>query len=81
MHTIFERWGSLSPSSRPSRNQARFAGSPGEVCRNLLDLLLVWQERAAQRRALTQMDRHMLKDIGISRAAALDEARKPFWRI
>lgn len=32
-----------------------------------------------QRRALLTLDNAMLKDIGISRADALQEGRKPFW--
>lgn len=33
-----------------------------------------------QRRALLALDDVMLKDIGISRADALQEGHKPFWR-
>ncbi len=39
-----------------------------------------WQERAKQRRALRELNDHLLKDIGLSRADAEHEARKPFWR-
>ncbi|MCK6449575.1 MAG: DUF1127 domain-containing protein [Alphaproteobacteria bacterium] len=46
----------------------------------VLDLLLTWQERAIQRRALAQMDDRALADIGVARCAALSEAAKPFWR-
>jgi uncharacterized protein YjiS (DUF1127 family) len=45
-----------------------------------LDTLLLWHERAQQRRHLAQLDHHMLRDIGISRADAVGEAQKPFWR-
>lgn len=38
-----------------------------------------WMERSRQRRALRDLDEHQLKDIGLSRAAAMEEARKPFW--
>ncbi len=38
-----------------------------------------WQDRAAQRYHLAELDQHALQDIGISRHAALAEARKPFW--
>ncbi|MBC8240815.1 MAG: DUF1127 domain-containing protein [Alphaproteobacteria bacterium] len=38
-----------------------------------------WQDRAAQRRALAELDQHALQDIGVSRREALAEARKPFW--
>ncbi len=37
-------------------------------------------ERLRQRRALRDLDDLQLADIGISRAEALREAGKPFWR-
>ena len=46
----------------------------------LLDRLFAWQDRAAQRAALARMDERMLKDIGLSRAQALEEAHRPFWQ-
>ena len=46
----------------------------------VLERLLLWQERAAQRQALASLDDHLLKDMGITRAEALYEADKPFWR-
>ncbi len=39
-----------------------------------------WAERRRQRRALGNLDQHLLDDIGISRAAAAQEIAKPFWR-
>ncbi len=44
--------------------------------------LFMWQERHRQRRALWALsgDDDFLNDIGISRADAVNEARKPFWR-
>lgn len=41
--------------------------------------LLRWHDLARQRRALLTMNDYMLKDIGISRADAEREARRPFW--
>ncbi|MFM9849637.1 MAG: DUF1127 domain-containing protein [Hyphomicrobiaceae bacterium] len=38
-----------------------------------------WMERSRQRQALSDLDEHQLKDIGLSRAAAMAEARKSFW--
>lgn len=40
-----------------------------------------WRERARQRRHLAEMSPEMLKDIGLSAAAARAEAGKPFWII
>ncbi len=42
-------------------------------------LRLYWQ-RYRQRRTLARLDDHLLRDIGVSRAAALREAEKPFWQ-
>ena len=38
-----------------------------------------WSERSRQRQALSELDDHHLKDIGLSRTEALAEAEKPFW--
>lgn len=38
-----------------------------------------WHERARSRRALAELDPHLLKDIGVSRDEARAEAIKPFW--
>jgi len=42
--------------------------------------LELWAERRRQRRELLRLPDHVLKDIGISRAEALNEAEKPFWK-
>ena len=42
--------------------------------------LLRCYERAQQRRALRVLDRHRLRDVGLTREQAQAEARKPFWR-
>lgn len=46
----------------------------------LIDLLLLWQERASQRYILEQLELRDLADIGITREQAAAEIRKPFWR-
>jgi uncharacterized protein YjiS (DUF1127 family) len=46
----------------------------------LADTLGASHERWKQRQALLSLDDHLLKDIGVSRAQAEDEAGKPFWR-
>jgi len=42
----------------------------------------LWQiaERQRQRRRLLELDDHMLEDIGLTRAAAEEMGRRPFWR-
>lgn len=42
--------------------------------------MLVWQRRAVMRNNLRTMDDSRLADTGISRAEAMAEARKPFWK-
>lgn len=49
--------------------------------REVADLLLVWQERARQRRHLRALNDHMLRDIGLTRADVMAESSKPFWRL
>jgi uncharacterized protein YjiS (DUF1127 family) len=43
---------------------------------------LDWAERGRQRIALRELadDKHFLRDLGLTREQALDEASKPFWR-
>ena len=45
-----------------------------------LILIARWIERARQRAALAALDDQMLRDIGITRAEAMRESEKPFWR-
>ncbi|NVK43551.1 MAG: DUF1127 domain-containing protein [Oceanospirillaceae bacterium] len=51
-----------------------------ELLRRLSDALRRAWERSQSRRDLLALDDHMLKDIGISRADAVREGDKPFWR-
>ena len=46
----------------------------------LLARLRHWHAAHRQRRALLQLDDAMLKDLGISRADAVREGNRPFWR-
>ena len=46
----------------------------------MADVLWLWQQRSAERDRLLQMDNRLLKDIGLNRADADREGRKPFWR-
>ncbi len=45
----------------------------------LLAILLEWDGRWRMRRSLERLDDHLLRDIGLTRAEALDEAARPFW--
>ncbi len=46
----------------------------------VLDHVLEWRRRYRSRHQLKMMSDHMCKDIGISRADAWREGRKPFWK-
>jgi uncharacterized protein YjiS (DUF1127 family) len=52
---------------------------PG-VFRSILGVLWLWWHRHRSRQLLAEMDERMLKDIGVSRMDAREEARKWFWR-
>ena len=45
-----------------------------------VEALAVWRVRAIQRRRLMELEARLLSDIGLSRADAVGEAEKPFWR-
>ena len=45
-----------------------------------LDFLATWQERAAGRYRLANLDDRMLRDVGLDRADISREIDKPFWR-
>jgi uncharacterized protein YjiS (DUF1127 family) len=57
-------------------NATSFAGA---VAGALWRTLLTWQRRARERDRLAAMSDYMLKDMGITRAEAAREYRKPFW--
>ena len=46
----------------------------------LNQLLQLWINRYRQRKSLKSVEDHILKDIGVSRVDALQEASKPFWK-
>jgi uncharacterized protein YjiS (DUF1127 family) len=53
--------------------------SPGLVDR-LVATVFDWRDRVRSRRLLAGMDERTLRDIGMSRATALHESGKPFWK-
>ena len=80
MHTISQR-GPFGPHAGGRRpHAASLAKSLVEALARLFELVLIWQERDKQRRALAELDARMLGDLGLSRADVEREVRKPFWR-
>jgi len=76
----------MPPHVQASVRDWTAAGAAGELARSAgaalaqgLLTLLRWQELARQRRALAALDDHMLKDIGLSRAAVAQETGRWFW--
>lgn len=63
----------LVAASRPAR-------SFDNAVLRLWDTLVIWSERARQRRHLSQLDERMLKDIGLSYGDIWSEIHKPFWK-
>ncbi|NNE23209.1 MAG: DUF1127 domain-containing protein [Rhizobiales bacterium] len=46
----------------------------------IIATFVTWQNRETQRRHLHNLDDRLLADMGITRADAEHESRKPFWR-
>ncbi len=42
-------------------------------------LITQWDHRYRSRNALRTLDDHILEDVGVTRAQAHKEAKKPFW--
>lgn len=55
---------------------ARLADLPSQA----LALPRLWARRWHDRRALLQLDDHMLRDIGFDRTRVEEMAARPFWR-
>lgn len=47
--------------------------------RRWIALIDLWRRRSHDRRRLMEMNDRELKDIGVTRYDAFQEARKPFW--
>ena len=48
--------------------------------RAVLDTLILWRQRARQRRHLLSLEERLYRDIGVTASDAYREAQKPFWR-
>ena len=55
-------------------------GRISSVLLRVVDQLLIWQNRARERAHLRDLNDHMRKDLGLSRADIDREASKPFWQ-
>jgi len=44
------------------------------------ELLALWRRRSYERQVLAGLSDPLLRDIGITRCDAMNEASKPFWR-
>jgi uncharacterized protein YjiS (DUF1127 family) len=69
----------------PARQSPRTAALPkicGSAISACLNTAAAWMIRGAQRRLLRELaeEGHLLSDVGLTRAQALREAAKPFWR-
>lgn len=66
-----------------SKHRAHLSAGPrsaSDLLTNVLSRLLLWSKVAAERRDLAELDERMLRDIGLRRDDALQEAKRPFWR-
>jgi uncharacterized protein YjiS (DUF1127 family) len=51
-----------------------------DILAAVVEQVMIWHERAQQRRQLQSLSDHMLHDIGLGRADVEAETTKPFWR-
>jgi len=70
LHSIFS--GELSASGQ--------SASATRAPMTFATLVKRWVDVARSRRQLSELDPRLLRDIGLTREAALKEAEKPFWR-
>mgnify|MGYP001824205372 CR=1 FL=1 len=68
-----------SQSHAGSNLNPRLTARPARLAK-IINTLVVWQNRSVQRDHLRTIDDRLLADMGISRADAERESRKPFWR-
>jgi uncharacterized protein YjiS (DUF1127 family) len=68
-----------SPAQRHGLMTARFWRIIRSLLARGLDALRTWQQRSRERHDLLSLSERLLRDIGLSHAAAEQEACKPFW--
>lgn len=68
------------PQRRNALDKLRFgARALSGALFSAVDVVMMWHERAKQRRQLAGLNDYELKDIGLSRADVEREVRKPIW--
>ena len=67
--------GSASDFASSARSTHARRWSAGTI----IGRLMQWQARNTERNHLRQLDDRMLSDMGMTRADAYHESRKPFW--
>ena len=75
-HTIGTKLGDAGSAGAKS---FRALGKVRRIFVKMLTILVIWQERAHQRTALSELNERMLKDIGVTNVDAFRESQKPFW--
>lgn len=68
------------PTTAPALAPHAWLRTGFTLAQRALATLLMWQERERQRRQLMALDTRLLSDMGMSRADAVAEYDKPFWR-
>jgi uncharacterized protein YjiS (DUF1127 family) len=61
-------------------SRSSFTARLGGTLNLALAMPRLWTRRRHDRRALSQLDDHMLRDIGFDRTQADEMASRPFWR-
>lgn len=59
--------------------QATLCSAPVEIKRSMLARIAAWMRLYSERRVLAELDDRLLSDIGVDRADAAAEAKRPFW--
>jgi uncharacterized protein YjiS (DUF1127 family) len=77
---MFKYSHSIEAPALAASRAAFFLAEASRLLGALVERALEWQDRSRQRLGLLALDDHLLKDVGLTRAQAYRETRKPFWR-